>query len=480
MSAFGSLDTGLPMMANMTTEQKLRAIEDYLVQLLEQLRYTLNNLGAENFNETDLKNIGEVITAPIEAEINDPDNGLSARISANADGIETLVDKTGVNSLGQSETLYSRIDQTADGVKTTVAQSIKQYKIPAGITISVYGYGAPTAASAASHNNQYYLDQSNGKYYKSNGSTWALQGTCTLTVDDKQDSATLISTINQTAGQIKSEVIKVDNNTNLDSYISQLPNDITLAVQGNMANEWATGNTYYTEDVVKVTATSGGTTTVKFYRCKYAGSHTSAAGNKPGSGGSWTTYWDEIPNANVQSVISANLNGITLSYDNSQVAAADHNASYIKLTKDGTEIAGGKVFIENLDASTINTGTLNAGAIVLLNAFSVLGTDVYDQQGSCGNLGGMYSSTLNKNEIYIESVNGHSTLNVGYDGEDYVVLETSERTVSGKAAWVSMSPGEVMIQAKSDNTYKTLKVDSNGIYIRNGLNGTWHDLFDLI
>ena len=68
--SFAALDAGLPDPGGAeSTERKLRALQDYLVLLLEQLRYVLRNLGAENFNAAALDAIGEKITAPIRAEL---------------------------------------------------------------------------------------------------------------------------------------------------------------------------------------------------------------------------------------------------------------------------------------------------------------------------------------------------------------------------------------------------------------------------
>ena len=47
------LDAGFPSDAG-TTDQRLRAVYDYLVLLLENLRYILRNLGPENMNESEL------------------------------------------------------------------------------------------------------------------------------------------------------------------------------------------------------------------------------------------------------------------------------------------------------------------------------------------------------------------------------------------------------------------------------------------
>ena len=44
---------------------------------------------------------------------------LYSKINVNAGDITTLVNKTGINSLGQNETLYSKINQTANSVEVT-------------------------------------------------------------------------------------------------------------------------------------------------------------------------------------------------------------------------------------------------------------------------------------------------------------------------------------------------------------------------
>ena len=64
-AALFDADVGFPDLgAAKTTDEKLRAVQDYLVLLLETLRWTLRNLSPENFNETDtLDWIGRSIRA---------------------------------------------------------------------------------------------------------------------------------------------------------------------------------------------------------------------------------------------------------------------------------------------------------------------------------------------------------------------------------------------------------------------------------
>jgi len=123
--AFAALDTNLPDLSGPEgTERKLRALEDYLVQLLEQLRYTLHNLSQDNFNTAEVTGwLGGVITEPIRAAMESVESGLSARLDADEGRLSTLYTKTGVNELGQNETLSSRITQTAADITSEVTRA---------------------------------------------------------------------------------------------------------------------------------------------------------------------------------------------------------------------------------------------------------------------------------------------------------------------------------------------------------------------
>lgn len=59
-----TVDTSFPQLTDrQTTDQKFRVITDYLYMLLEQLRYTLRNLGMENFNDTELGSFVDYLRA---------------------------------------------------------------------------------------------------------------------------------------------------------------------------------------------------------------------------------------------------------------------------------------------------------------------------------------------------------------------------------------------------------------------------------
>lgn len=91
----------------------------------------------------------------------------------------------------------------------------------------------------------------------------------------------------------------------------------------------------------------------------------------------------------VQSAITTNLNGLTLSYNNSGVSG--DNSCYITLSKDGVSIGGvvqmTNVTADTISASNITAGTLNADDISVNNSFAVKVNDtVYGYVGAA--LGG--------------------------------------------------------------------------------------------
>lgn len=97
----------------------------------------------------------------------------------------------------------------------------------------------------------------------------------------------------------------------------------------------------------------------------------------------------KVDGEQVQSAITTNLNGLTLSYNNSGVSG--DNSCYITLSKDGVSIGGvvqmTNVTADSISASNITAGTLNADDISVNNSFAVKVNDtVYGYIGAA--LGG--------------------------------------------------------------------------------------------
>ncbi len=108
-----SADTGFPDLEKEgSTEEKLKTISSYLFMLLESLRYTLANLGVDNFNDHELELLSQTLTKPLQLEFRNVENAV-ATLRASAEGLAaTVSDMSGD---------LSRVEQTANGLSSTVA-----------------------------------------------------------------------------------------------------------------------------------------------------------------------------------------------------------------------------------------------------------------------------------------------------------------------------------------------------------------------
>ena len=97
---FFSVDSRFPNIANKTQEQINREVINYLFLLLEQLRYTMGNLGVGNFNEAELDGIAGMISDPIYMRLEDAEGNVNA-VQITAEGLtEQLTNVRGdVNTL---------------------------------------------------------------------------------------------------------------------------------------------------------------------------------------------------------------------------------------------------------------------------------------------------------------------------------------------------------------------------------------------
>ena len=131
-----SADTQFPNFAGQENPaEQIRTIRNYLYMLLEQLRYTLNNLDAWNFNSEGLKEIQDAISQPILKQLSDTDGnlaelqvtaaGLASRVSSNEGDISQLEQTAqGLSSrVGDAEGNISSLQQTANGLSSRVSSA---------------------------------------------------------------------------------------------------------------------------------------------------------------------------------------------------------------------------------------------------------------------------------------------------------------------------------------------------------------------
>lgn len=93
------------------SNEKFELLSDYLYLLLENLRYTLGNLGLNNFNENEFLRIGELITSPISIQL-EGDEGELAQLKITAQGLSSRI--------SDAEGNVSQLQQTAQGLALRV------------------------------------------------------------------------------------------------------------------------------------------------------------------------------------------------------------------------------------------------------------------------------------------------------------------------------------------------------------------------
>lgn len=205
-------DTMYPDLSKGTTDEKIQQIGNYLYMLREQLRYTLGNLGENNFNESELENIGNIITEPIylqiygtegNAVVQFTDKGLYGRIedaennvaqvSANTDALMTR--------MSNAEGSISTLTQTSNSLSTKITNL------------------SGSVSSLTQTVNGFTLSVSNGESSSTiklmSGSTVVSSQSITLTgmvtFSDLTDSSTTISGSCITTGTINANKVNVKN-----------------------------------------------------------------------------------------------------------------------------------------------------------------------------------------------------------------------------------------------------------------------------
>ena len=127
-----SADTKFPNFSGSeTTEEKVDQITNYLYMLVEQLRYSMANIGAENFNETEFDNIVNLITEPVYLQLTSEDGSVSQMIQASTEGlvsrIQGIETKVGEPAADGKEATglfskYTEITQTLNSITLSAVE----------------------------------------------------------------------------------------------------------------------------------------------------------------------------------------------------------------------------------------------------------------------------------------------------------------------------------------------------------------------
>ena len=171
-------DTSFPKLEkSQSTDEKFETVTNYLYMLLEQLRYTLCNLGVDNFNSAEYLKIGETITTPIYARLEN-DEGALTQLSIAAGELKTQISDANGN--------ISALQQTSSSLSSAIADA--------------------------------------------NNNISSLQQTATSLQSQITDNKGNISSLQQTATSLSSQISGKIDSTAAQSLINQSLSGITLGV----------------------------------------------------------------------------------------------------------------------------------------------------------------------------------------------------------------------------------------------------------
>ncbi len=121
-----TLDTSFPKIDDhQTTEENFLQVTNYLYMLLENLKYTLGNLGEDNFNDSELNSIGRWIREPIMIRLENTEGHIAsldieaARLAARLEDAEGNISSITATASGW----YTRIEDAEGNISSLNASS---------------------------------------------------------------------------------------------------------------------------------------------------------------------------------------------------------------------------------------------------------------------------------------------------------------------------------------------------------------------
>lgn len=126
-----NVDTGFPdLRGNQSTDEKFRMVSDYLYMLLEQLRYSMANLGRENFNDTAFQEIAGLITEPVYIQLKDVEGNLSSLTVTAEQLISRMADAEGnISVLQQTSTSLTSQISDLEGNVSSLQQTSQAFNL---------------------------------------------------------------------------------------------------------------------------------------------------------------------------------------------------------------------------------------------------------------------------------------------------------------------------------------------------------------
>ena len=243
-SSLQTLDTAFPKIDDhQTTEENLNQVVNYLYMLLENLRYTLGNLGEDNFNDTELESLAKLIREPIWARIEDNEGNIHTLNVTAQNLLSQISDLDGnISTLQQTaETLSSRIT-TADGNISTLTQTANSLssKISdaegniSSLTQTVNGLGSKISSAEGNISTlQQTANSLSTKVSNAEGNISTLQQTANSLSSKISTAEGNISSLQQTASSLSTKVSNVEGSV---STLTQTVNGFSLSVSNGTSS----------------------------------------------------------------------------------------------------------------------------------------------------------------------------------------------------------------------------------------------------
>ena len=249
-----SADTSFPTFTpEQTNEQKLDVVTNYLYMLLEQLRYTLQNLGMGNFNGAELTELGLMISEPISVHLESLEgnlldlsittNGLSAQIENVAGSVHELeltADQLS-SRIEDAEGNISAIDQYARSITLSVTNG------ETSSTVKLLAGGVQIASQTISMSGLVtFTGLSSG--------TTTINGACikTGTIDADRLNLTGAITFNDLSSSVQNDIN--------DSYSMAEDAQSTANDAYDTVDKWTYGSTTYIDGAQIMTGTVSAST----------------------------------------------------------------------------------------------------------------------------------------------------------------------------------------------------------------------------
>lgn len=243
-SSLQTLDTAFPKIDDhKTTEENFNQVVNYLYMLLENLRYTLGNLGEENFNDAELESLAKLIREPIWARIEDNEGNIHTLNVTAQNLLSQVSDLDGnISTLQQTaETLSSRIT-TADGNISSLTQTANSLssKISdaegniSSLTQTVNGLSSKISSAEGNISTlQQTANSLSTKVSNAEGNISTLQQTANSLSSKISTAEGNISSLQQTAETLSSRITTADGNI---SSLTQTVNGFSLSVSNGTSS----------------------------------------------------------------------------------------------------------------------------------------------------------------------------------------------------------------------------------------------------